>query len=230
MCCTASMPAHAGAATACAERGASGACARDPRCSQTAPRPLPPLRPPQEVIAINQDPLGVPGDLVWQQGPKMARIIARVQWVAGRCGPCPGGGHAGVPAPSCSQLSTRPPACRCLRRRWPAAAAPWCSSTATRCCRRRGCWGQGAGPHPPCVPRCARASHQPATPPTEAAARHPALHPRWPPPCPPLIPSLCPLRAVPGQQLHGALAPAGLRARDARRRARPVRRARPGRV
>ena len=45
----------------------------------------PPPRPPQEIIAVNQDPLGVPGDLVWQQGTR--KIFA---------GPLAGGARAVV--------------------------------------------------------------------------------------------------------------------------------------
>lgn len=38
-----------------------------------------------EVIAINQDPLGVPGDLVWKQGPKEVRSLVFVPVQADAC-------------------------------------------------------------------------------------------------------------------------------------------------
>jgi len=33
-----------------------------------------------EVVAINQDPLGVAGDLVWKQGPQEVRLSLIRQW------------------------------------------------------------------------------------------------------------------------------------------------------
>ena len=45
---------------------------------------------PQEVIAVNQDDLGVPGDLIWQQGTRRVSLLGSLQCVAARgCACCP---------------------------------------------------------------------------------------------------------------------------------------------
>lgn len=97
----------------------------------------------QEIIAINQDKLGVPGDLVWQQGTRkvsglggsgicrwpmwLQKEARRMQWQQHACV----GQSAACMADGCCSVTpfplSRPPPQhnRSLRVRWRVAIAPW---------------------------------------------------------------------------------------------------------
>lgn len=112
----------------------------------------------EEVIAINQDPLGVPGDLIWKQGPNEVWHVSFSRCLdcgscRMRCTPCVSCALAILTNAALMWLSTssfttpedqaavrnlqliqptwRALACRCMRLRCRAAAERWCCSTGT---------------------------------------------------------------------------------------------------